>query len=70
MRSIVRVVGGPLPSFSSSQAIASAPICDQGFATSRSRTSSTWASTATGVRFATVRAARDRSLAQSGSVGS
>src|SRR6266542_5781655 len=50
MRSIVRRGGGSTPSLRNSQAIASAPTCAHGFATSRSRTASTSASVSAGVR--------------------
>src|SRR6266508_2216979 len=50
IRSIVRLGGGSTPSLRSSQAIASAPTCTHGLATSRSRTASTSASASAGVR--------------------
>lgn len=69
-RSTVRVAGGVTPSFSSSRQMASAPTCDRGFCSSRARTARTRESSFAGVRLATRRGTRERSLAHPGSLGS
>ncbi len=68
--SIVRVTGTGPPSFSSSHAIASAPICAHGFSASRSRIASTCAFSCSLVRFATRLGVLERASAHPGSSGS